>query len=393
MTRTADAVVVGAGIAGISTAWHLRRAGLSVLLVDAEGPASGASGRNPGFLWLQSKAAGPTMDLALRLRRFAEDFAHAHGDTSFRACGGLVLWREPEAEAAARAYAADRRAAGLPIELLDRSEVRDLVPEVGPEVSGGVWNPLDAHQASAGFARDLARDFRRLGGTLLAPARVETLTMTGDRCSGIRLADGSEVHGGLTILATGAAPVLSAAGVSIPFRAVAFEAAETAPAPFRLGPAVAGQALFRAFASPAVQALAAPRDRVEARWPDLGFTEQIASMPDGRLQFGCAYRMDATHDRPTVAGQAIAGAVLPRNFPALADLPVERAWAGLVALTPDGLPVVDPAPGPDGLALNLGHFFGNLAGTWSGLALASALLRSEPPDPSLGLLAARRFAS
>jgi sarcosine oxidase subunit beta len=116
-------------------------------------------------------------------------------------------------------------------------------------------------------------------------------------------------------------------------------------------------------------------------------------MPDGRLQFGCAYHMDAMHDRPTVAGQAVAGAVLSRNFPALADLPVERAWAGLVALTPDGLPVVDPAPGPDGLALNLGHFFGNLAGTWSGLALASALLGSEPPDPSLGLLTARRFAS
>lgn len=66
---TPEAVIVGAGIAGISTAWHLRRAGLSVVLIDAEGAASGASGHNPGFLWFQSKAAGPTMDLALRLRR------------------------------------------------------------------------------------------------------------------------------------------------------------------------------------------------------------------------------------------------------------------------------------------------------------------------------------
>jgi sarcosine oxidase, subunit beta len=132
MTLTADALVVGAGIAGISTAWHLRRAGLSVLLIDAVGPASAASGRNPGFLWLQSKKAGPTMDLALRLRRFAEDFARDRGDTSFRACGGLVLWRETEAEPAARAYAADRRAAGLPIELLTDPRCASWFPRWDP---------------------------------------------------------------------------------------------------------------------------------------------------------------------------------------------------------------------------------------------------------------------
>jgi sarcosine oxidase subunit beta len=392
MTPTADAVVIGAGIAGISTAWHLRRAGLSVILIDAEGPASGASGRNPGFLWLQSKAAGPTMDLALRLRRFAEDFARARGDDSFRACGGLVLWRDPEAEPAARAYAADRAAAGLPIELLDRVAVRELAPEVGPEVSGGVWNPLDAHQASAAFARGLTEEACRNGVTLLAPARATELLMTGDRCHGVRLADGTAIHAGLTVLATGAAPLLDGAGITLPFRTVAFEAAETAPAPFRIGPAVAGQALFRAFAAPAVKALDAPSDPMEARWPDLGFTEQIASMPDGRIQFGCAYRMDAIHDCPTVAGQTLAGAVLTRNFPSIAELPVERVWAGLVALTRDGLPVVDPRPGPEGIALNLGHFFGNLAGTWSGHALAAALLGSEPLDPSLGILSAGRFA-
>lgn len=392
MTLTADALVIGAGIAGISTAWHLRRAGLSVILIDAEGPAAGASGRNPGFLWLQSKAAGPMMALSLRLRRFAEDFARARGDTSFRACGGLVLWREAEAEPAARAYAADRTAAGLPVELLDRAAVRDLVPDVGPEVSGGVWNPLDAHHASAAFARSLAEAARQEGATLLAPARAAALEMAGDRCLGVRLADGTPIHAGTTVLATGVAPLLSAAGIAVPFRTVAFEAAETAPAPFRIGPAVAGQALFRAFAAPAVRALEVPRDPLEARWPDLGLTEQIASMPDGRLQFGCAWRMDATHDRPTVAGQTLAGAVLSRNFPALAELPVERAWAGLVARTPDGLPAVDPAPGPEGLALNLGHFFGNLAGTWSGHALAAALSGSEPADPALGMLSCKRFA-
>jgi glycine/D-amino acid oxidase-like deaminating enzyme len=208
----------------------------------------------------------------------------------------------------------------------------------------------------------------------------------------VQLADGRDIAAGLTVLATGAdrSGLAEAAGIALPFRTVRFEAAETGPAPFRIGPAVAGQALFRSFASPEVRALGAPRDPTEERWPGLGFTEQIASMPDGRIQFGCAYEMDAETDAPTVAGQAIAAAVLTRNFPALATLPLERTWAGLVALTPDGLPVVDPAPGPRGLAVNTGHFFGNLAGTWSGWALARALLHGAR-DPLLDLLKADRF--
>ena len=233
MTRAVDAVVVGAGIAGIATAWHLRQEGLSVALVDGIGPAAGASGRNPGFLWLQSKARGAQMALALEARKFAETFARERGEASFRACGGLVLWRDEGAEPAARAYAADRRAAGLPVELLDRTSVRALVPDVGPEVSGGVWNPLDAHVDSAGFARRLAAEVVALGARLVAPARVVALKMTGEACTGVRLADGTEIAAGLTVIATGAdrGGLAEVAGVALPFRTVRFEAAETGPAP------------------------------------------------------------------------------------------------------------------------------------------------------------------
>lgn len=394
MSGSVDALVVGAGIAGTATAWQLRARGLAVALLDARRPGWGASGRNPGFLWLQSKAAGPAMALARAARGFAEDFARARGDATFRASGGLVLWRDAEAEPAARAYAGDRRAAGLPVELLDRAAVRALLPGAGPEVSGGVWNPLDAHQDSAAFVRRLARDFVASGGRLLAPARAVALDLAGDACQGVRLADGSRIAAGLTVLATGPdRGLLAGTGLRLPFRILRFEAAETAPAPFRIGPAVAGQALFRAFAAPAVAALPQPVDPLLARWPGLGFTEQMASLPDGRIRFGCAYAMDAEDDRPTVAGQALAAAILPRNLPALGALPVARIRAGLVALTPDGLPVVDPAPGPRGLALNLGHFFGNLAGTWSGAALARALTGEGEADPHLPGLALARLAA
>jgi glycine/D-amino acid oxidase-like deaminating enzyme len=392
VTRLFDAIVVGAGIAGTASAWHLAAEGLRVALIDSHAPGWGASGRNPGFLWLQTKAAGLAMDLSLEARRFAEGFAADRGDSTFRACGGLILFRDAACLPVARAFAADRCAAGLPVTLLDRGEVADMVPGIGPEVTGAVWNPLDAHQDTAGFVRRLAGDFVAAGGTLIAPARVREIIIGGDRCRGVVLADGTRIEAGHTVLATGpfCNDLLSPLDLALPFRPVRFEAAATAPAPFRLGPVLAGQALFRFFTPPGSDPAAIPADPSAAIAPDLGFTEQIASLPDGRLLYGCAFAVDDPGDHPTVAGQAIAAATLSRNLPALAALPVERVWAGSVAMTADSLPVIDAGAGPEGLVLNLGHWFGNLAGGWSGRQVAD-LVTGKPPSAHVAALTRERL--
>lgn len=373
---TFDAVVVGAGLAGTATAWFLRAEGLHVALIDSVGPGGGASGRNPGFLWLQTKAAGQAMEVSLAARAFAEDFATDRGEASFRACGGLILFRDAACLPVAQAFVADRCAAGLPVRLLDRAEVADRVPQIGPQVSGAVWNPLDAHMDSAGFVRRLAAQFVAAGGVLMAPARVTSLVVEGARCSGVTLADGTRLAAGQVVMATGpfCNDLLGPVGLAVPFRPVRFEAAATAPAPFRLGPVLAGQALFRFFTPPGTDPAMIPADPSQAAWPDLGFTEQVASMPDGSLQYGCAYQLGDPEDHATVAGQAIAGATLARNLPAMARLPVVRCWAGSVAMTADALPVLDADTGLPGLCLNLGHWFGNLAGAWSGRMVADAML-------------------
>lgn len=62
---TADVAVVGAGLAGLSCAYHLaeRAPGLDIAVVDAEQPAAGASGRGTGLL---GPRAGPALDRAVR---------------------------------------------------------------------------------------------------------------------------------------------------------------------------------------------------------------------------------------------------------------------------------------------------------------------------------------
>lgn len=389
-----DAIVVGAGIAGTASAYYLRRAGLSVALVETHRPGWGASGRNPGFLWLQTKAAGLSMDFSLASRRFAQELAATMPDYGFRPSGGVILYRDAAFEAVARAFVTDRRAAGLPVDLLDRGQLLDLLPAVGPEVSGAVWNPLDAHQDTRLLVRHLASGFEDDGGALVAPVRVAAILSNGSSVAGVRLDDGRLLQSPRVVIAAGpwANALLEPLGLHLPFKPTRFEAAETGPAPFRLGPVVAGQSLFRFFTPPGFDAAELPREPSELIRPELGFTEQIASHPDGSLQFGCAYEIGSDLDQATVAGQAMACSITSRNFPGIAGLPVLRQWAGVVAQTPDGLPVIDADCGPQGLIVNAGHFFGNLAGAFSGRIVAELATGREPSYPMDGF-ALGRFAA
>jgi len=392
--RTFDTVVVGAGIAGTASAYFLRQAGFSVALIDMHHPGWGASGRNPGFLWLQTKAAGLSMDFSLACRRFAEALGGDLPDFGFRASGGLIIYRDAAYEPVARAFVADRVAAGLPVELIDRAALSELCPDIGPEVSGAVWNPLDAHQDTRLLVRHLGRALEEAGGTILAPARAEAISASGSVCRGVQLDDGTEIESRTVVLAAGpwSNGLLGPLGLQVPYKPTRFEAAKTAPAPFRIGPVVSGQSLFRFFTPPGIDREALPREPSERIRPELGFTEQIASYPDGSLQFGCAYEIGSDLDRATVAGQAMACSIMSRNFPAIAGLPIARQWAGVVAQTPDGLPVIDASTGPDGLVINAGHFFGNLAGAFSGSIVAELVSGRKPSYPVEGF-SRRRFAA
>ena len=383
MSQRADIIVIGAGIAGAATAYYLAKSGQRVLLLDAERPAFGASGRNPGFLWLQTKQPGVQMALALHGRAFAAALEREVGDFGFRASGGLIVYRDERLAAVAEAFVADRRRAGLEVEHVDRARLLGLCKQFGPTVIGGIYNPLDAYQDTSILVERFVARASELGAELRAPARVTALRTESGRCTGVTLSDGTAISAEHVVLASGpgARDLLQPIGLAPAWTTYRFEAAETAPAPFEIGPVVCGQALFRFFTPPGfekrdIEAILAHPAGVDG--DSTGFTEQIAQSSDGRLRFGCAYATGAVEDHATVRGQALAMSILPETIPALASLALTRSWAGIVAAPADGLPIIDPRPGIDGLSLNIGHFFGNVAGAYSGELLAGALTGRAP---------------
>ncbi len=88
MPQRSDVVVVGAGVAGAATACFLAKAGLGVRLLEAEQPGFGASGRNPGFLFLLWILYG---DKARKLDIFAALLAIA--GAFLLSTGGKIEWQ------------------------------------------------------------------------------------------------------------------------------------------------------------------------------------------------------------------------------------------------------------------------------------------------------------
>jgi glycine/D-amino acid oxidase-like deaminating enzyme len=388
VSESVDVIVVGGGIVGAATAYFLARRKLRVLLIEAETPAWGASGRNPGYQWLQTRRAGLQMELGLAGRRLADTLAAELNGFEFRPCGGMIYFFDERQRPLFETLVAERRAAGLPMELLDARQARTHCPALSERVAGATWNPLDAHQNTQKLVDELVAGAERHGARILRKTKVESLLMNGHRCLGVRTATDS-FTADRVVLATGSwtPRLLAPHGIDVPITAMRLQVVETEPAPFRFAPLLYGPTALKQYAS--IRELPGYSDigtthPLEATFDGLEFLELAVQREDGRLLLGCPMDFPGLDDRPTVGGLGLTLAVLSEAMPPIKSLAVERIWAGLLPQTPDALPIIGPVADVDGLMLNAGHVFGNLAGPLSGKLLAQAVA-GETPDFDLTL--------
>lgn len=381
-----EVLVVGAGIVGAATAYELARRGVAVTVFEGERPAWGASGRNPGYVWLHTRAAGVQMELGLAGRVLYDELTGDLDDFEFRASGGMTYFFEEQAELFP-GFVEERRAAGLPMELLDRDDARLACPVLPPHVAGATFNPLDAHINTEMLVRSLCAAAERHGAVLVGERTVTRLLAEGDRCVGVATPDG-DVAADHVVVAAGVwtGPLVEPFGLSLPIEPMRLQLAETDPFDVRFDPILYGPTALKQYAF--VKELPGYRPDllshpVEEVATGIEVLELAAQRRDGRVLLGCPMDFPGLDDGATVAGLGLTLTVLADHLPALRDLAVSRVWAGLLPQTPDALPILGRAPGIDGLWLATGHVFGNLAGPISGRLLAQLLTGEAPAlDPS-----------
>jgi glycine/D-amino acid oxidase-like deaminating enzyme len=393
VTASADVIVVGGGIVGAATAYFLAQRGLKPMLLEGQGWGWGASGRNPGFQWLHTRKAGLQMELGLAGRRLSDRLVEELDDFEFRRSGGMIYYFEESQEPLMESFVAERREAGLPMELIDGTAARRHCPALSEKVLGASFNPLDAHQDTRRLVESLARAAERAGAILREGVQVDSLLVEKGRVVGVA-AGGHSFHAATVVLATGVwtTKLLAPLGINVPITAMRLQVIETEPAPFRFEPLLYGPTALKQYAF--IRDLPGYSEEgtthpLEAKYPGIEFLELAAQRADGRVLLGCPMDFVSLDDRPTVGGIGLTLAILAERMPSIAKLAIERVWAGLLPQTPDALPILGPVPGLDGLLLNAGHVFGNVAGPISGLMIAQSLA-GEKTEFDLGLFSLGR---
>ncbi|MBD0257370.1 MAG: TIGR03364 family FAD-dependent oxidoreductase, partial [Cytophagales bacterium] len=162
--RTADAAVIGGGIVGLATAYHLARQGRKVVLFERNTQAVGASVRNFGLLWPIGQAPGAAHQRALRSREIWREVARAAG-FGLLENGSLHLAHAADELSVLEAFAATAAGNGYPgCALLSPREALAQSPGVkAAGLQGALWSPtemtVDPREAVAALPGFLAEKF------------------------------------------------------------------------------------------------------------------------------------------------------------------------------------------------------------------------------------------
>ena len=242
MTRRlqADAVIIGGGIVGGSAALFMRRAGLSVILLDKGFCGAQASGVNYGGVRRQGRAP-EQLPLAQRSHELWARLPELIGiDGEYVRSGHLKLARTEAHFASLEAYAAKVRPLGLDVELIGGNAIRERFPWLPGDVAGASLCAEDGHANPRLVAPAFARAALAAGATVLENTPVIEARETGDGfailAGGGSPSDTIEIRSRLLFNCAGAWSDRFAAsfGEPVPLQRIYPSMVVTEPMPFRL---------------------------------------------------------------------------------------------------------------------------------------------------------------
>ena len=385
-----DVVIVGAGIVGVATAYYLARRGVRVAVCEKGRVAGEQSSRNWGWVRQQGRDRDE-LPIMMESNQIWRGLAKETGEAglAFTQSGCLYL---AESEAGLRKFEKWYDLAKqhqLDTELLTKADIAERYPDVAGQWLGGMITKTDGRGEPFVAVAALAQAARRAGAVVIEDCAVRTLDRAGGRVAGV-VTEAGCIACNKVLLAGGAWSSVFAAneGHALAQLAVRSTAARTEPAPDVVtsnistpglslrrrndgGYTVSTGDLAEHFLSPSsfrflpkfLKLLRASAKDVRV-WPaapknypgSWGMARRWS--PEQTSPFE---RMRVVNPKPsqTVVNNIMAR--LPARVPALRDVGLAEAWAGMIDVTPDAVPMLGELPDPSGfyVATGLsGHGFG-----------------------------------
>jgi len=377
----ARVVVIGGGIIGCSTAYHLARDHKAdVLLIERGKLTNGSTWHAAGLVGQLRTSASITRLLKYSVELYAKLEAETGLATGWKQNGGLRLACNRDRWTEILRQATTARSFGLEMHLLSAAEAQALWPPMMvDDLVGAAFLPTDGQASPSDIAQSLAKGARMHGARI-----VEDCAVTGIETAGGRVVAVLTEHGRIACEAVvncggmWAKEIGRLAGVSVPLQPVQHQYILTEP--------VAG-------VTPSLPTLRDP-DRLTYYKEEVGGLSMGGYEPnpiawgDGGIPAGFEFQLldeDWDHFEPHMI-QAI------ERVPALRTVGVKRMINGPESFTPDGNFILGEAPELRGFFVGCGfNAFGIASAGGAGWALAAWVMQGAPPM-DLWVVDIRRFS-
>lgn len=361
MTDKVDVVVVGSGSLGSSTAFHLAKAGRSVVLVDKAEIGSQTSPRAAGLTGQVRRTEMMTRLAKRAVEKFIAFSSETGEPLEFHQSGSITLARTPE-HAALIQGAADLAAhCGVEARLISPHEAHELMPLLQPKgILAAGYVPSDVYMEPAQLAVAYARAAERLGSKLLPNTVVREIVVEGAAVSRV-VTEGGEISTRTVVDAAGGwlRVVAGFAGVRVPVVPTKHQLMITVPLPAVNDRQPTVRVLdANAYTRPCRGGLMF--GGYERTPEQLKSEETLLKLRVEDLKFDLSVLRDLAEK-------------VHEQFPVLRGIALQEHRGGLPTLTVDGDHVLGPAPGVKGLYVlggcNVGGFsvspvLGELMAEW-----------------------------
>jgi glycine/D-amino acid oxidase-like deaminating enzyme len=372
LPSNAEVVVVGAGMVGAMAALRLAQHGMRPVVIEANAPASGASGRLAGMALaglgghfprvtrLVREASGRGVaDYTLRSLDLLEQLdAELPGGFAWQRSGSVDLLLSEAEEDHGRRLAELQSAEGLEVGILGPDELREVAPSIAPGfVRAAKWTPGDGQLHPIRMVYALLNEATRLGASVVTGVRVERVLARSGRVSGVATSHG-ELPAGAVLLATNAWSGWLVPQVADNLTPIREHVCVTEPLPPLL-------------------ASGFETNQCNEYWRQLTSGEVLIggfTAADEGSGIG-SYSMEVRPQVPPLLAE-----LLGRIHPAAADARIVRCWAGLLDFASLEVPMAGRLPAADGTPLPGAYLACGLTG------------HGLPYAPILGVLLAELIA-
>ena len=385
MKSTARAVVIGGGVVGVSTLYHLAKLGWSdSVLLERKELTSGSTWHAAGLLPLfnLSYSVGKLHQYSVGLYPSLE--AETELNVGFSQVSNIRLATSPDRMDEYRYYAGIARTIGVDVDFLTADEVREIWPLCQTEgIIGAIRHPADGYIQPADLTQALAKGARQRGATIHRNTTVTGITqlpsgewLVATESDGVR----GEITCEHVISCSGnfARQTGAMVGLDVPVIPVEHQYIVTEQHP-------------------------AIMERKRQGLPEMGVLRESDASWYMREEAGGLLLGPYEHGAPACYKDGPAAnseyelfpdalerlepyilAAMER-VPAFGEVGIKKVYNGAIAYTPDGSPIVGPAWGLKNFWLNEGHSFGVTAAGGAGWQLAHWIVDGEPTIDMMGV--------